>query len=56
MTTIRIVFALLVTAAAVAGCAEERPQSTVSRGLVSGVTSNNGGGMAPADFGHVRIP
>ena len=56
MTNIRIVLALLAAGAAAAGCAEERPQSTVSRGLVSGVTSSNGGGMAPADFGHVRIP
>jgi hypothetical protein len=34
-----------------AGCAHEQPQSTVSRGLESGITSNNGGGMAPANFG-----
>jgi hypothetical protein len=32
------------------GCAAEQPQSSVSRGLVSGVTSSNGGGMAPANF------
>lgn len=32
------------------GCAASQPQSTVSRGLVSGVTSNNGGGMEPANF------
>jgi len=31
--------------AALAGCASERPQSTVSPGLDSGVTSSNGGGM-----------
>ena len=36
---------------ALIGCAEERPQSTVSRELGSGVTSSNGGGMAPANFG-----
>jgi hypothetical protein len=33
------------------GCAESQPQSTVSRQLGSGVTSSNGGGMAPANFG-----
>jgi len=31
--------------AALAGCAGERPQSTVSPGLDSGITSSNGGGM-----------
>ena len=35
------------------GCAESQPQSTVSRELGSGVTSSNGGGMAPANFGSV---
>lgn len=34
--------------AAVAGCADTRPQSTVSRELESGITSSNGGGMRPA--------
>ena len=34
-------------------CGAEQPQSTVSRDLVSGVTSNNGGGMVPANFGSV---
>jgi hypothetical protein len=33
------------------GCAEERPQSTISRNLDSGVTSSYGGGMPPANFG-----
>ena len=33
------------------GCAAEQPQSTVSRDLESGVTSSNGGGMTPANFG-----
>ena len=33
------------------GCADERPQSTISRNLDSGVTSSYGGGMAPANFG-----
>ncbi len=35
------------------GCAAEVPQSTQSRALNSGVTSNNGGGMVPANFGNV---
>ncbi len=35
------------------GCAAEKPQSSESRNLNSGVTSNNGGGMAPANFGTV---
>ena len=35
------------------GCAAEKPQSTVSRGLDSGVTSSNGGGMAPSNFGNI---
>ncbi len=30
---------------ALAGCASERPQSTVSPALESGITSSNGGGM-----------
>jgi hypothetical protein len=38
-------------ALALAACAAEQPQSTVSRNLVSGVTSSNGGGMQPANFG-----
>lgn len=29
----------------IAGCAAEKPQSTVSRGLESGITSSNGGAM-----------
>lgn len=37
----------------VVGCAAERPQSTVSRGVDSGVTSSNGGGMAPSNYGTV---
>ena len=37
--------------ATLGGCAQEQPQSTVTRGLDSGVTSSNGGGMAPANFG-----
>ncbi len=44
---------------AVAGCGYTTPQSTVSRNLDSGVTSNNGGGMAPANFGSsapIRAP
>jgi len=36
---------------ALVGCAAEQPQSTVSRNLGSGVTSSNGGGMMPANFG-----
>ncbi len=31
--------------AALAGCADERPQSTTTRGLDTGITSSNGGGM-----------
>ncbi len=38
-------------AIALMGCATTQPQSTVSRDLDSGVTSNNGGGMMPANFG-----
>jgi hypothetical protein len=37
-------------AALLSACATEQPQSTVSRDLVSGITSNNGGGMVPADY------
>lgn len=33
-------------------CSEVRPQSRVSRALDSGVTSSDGGGMAPAHFGN----
>ena len=36
--------------ATLAACAAEQPQSTISRDLVSGVTSSNGGGMVPANF------
>ena len=36
-----------------AGCADAQPQSSVSRDLNSGVTSSNGGGMQPANFGGV---
>ncbi len=42
-----------VIAVGVVGCAAERPQSTVTRGLDSGVTSSNGGGMAPSNYGNV---
>lgn len=40
-------------AVGVVGCAAEKPQSTVSRGVDSGVTSSNGGGMAPSNYGNV---
>jgi hypothetical protein len=33
-----------------AACAAERPQETVDRRVGSGITSSNGGGMAPANF------
>ena len=51
MSIIRFTFAMFGLAFVIVGCAAERPQSTVSRGLESGITSNNGGGMAPANFG-----
>ncbi len=51
MSAIRLTFAMFGLAFVMAGCAHEQPQSTVSRGLESGITSNNGGGMAPANFG-----
>ena len=35
----------LVACLALSACAYERPQSTVSPGLASGITSNNGGGV-----------
>ncbi len=37
-----------------AACAAEQPQSTASRGLVSGITSSNGGGMMPANYSSFR--
>ena len=36
-----------------AACSTEKPQSTVTRGVDSGVTSSNGGGMAPTNYGRV---
>ena len=51
MNVVRIVIISLAVVAAVTGCSAEKPQSTVSRNLDSGVTANNGGGMAPANFG-----
>lgn len=41
---ILVIVAVPLLCAVLAGCAYERPQSTVSPGLVSGVTSQNGGG------------
>ena len=45
-----------VLALGLVGCAAERPQSTVSRNLDSGVTASNGGGMAPSNFGNFSTP
>lgn len=50
---IRNVILTAVIALTQVACAEEKPQSTVSRSLNSGITSNNGGGMAPANFGTI---
>ena len=51
MTALRAAVMACGLALTLIGCAEERPQSTVSRNLDSGVTSSDGGGMAPANFG-----
>ena len=53
-TSIAAVRAVLMAsglALGLAACAAEQPQSSESRGLVSGVTSSSGGGMQPANFG-----
>ena len=48
-----VVCGVLMCAMILSGCAAEQPQSTVSRDLVSGVISSNGGGMAPANLGSI---
>lgn len=50
---------ILCGVAVLMGCSASQPQSTVSRNPVSGITSNNGGGMAQPNFGSaapVRVP
>jgi len=39
------VIAVALACAALLGCAGERPQSTTTPGLETGITSNNGGGQ-----------
>ena len=51
VSTIKAALLASGVAMALVACAAEQPQSTVSRNLGSGVTSSNGGGMMPANFG-----
>lgn len=45
LLTARPSLAALAACLALGACAYEKPQSTVSPGLESGITSNNGGGV-----------
>ncbi len=50
-TSVRTALVVCAAALSLAACGATQPQSTVSRSLDSGVTSNNGGGMAQPNYG-----